>query len=359
MEYFKFAIGLALVLAGAELFIKAVINLSSSSGRSRLFVGLTIVAFGTSAPELAIGILGVVDKTVGIGIGNVVGSNILNILFVLGLTALIRPIAVNYVTVKRELPILLGLSVFFSFIVFDGSIHIIEALLMATGLTGYLFYSWQISYVKNKTATKDRENLPKPSRGLKNLVLNILLVILSISLLGWGSHWTVQGAVDIAVSFGISELTIGLTLVAFGTSLPEIATSLSAIRKNEQDIAIGNVIGSCVFNLMIVPAVMAFVKMSPLMIDKDVVYIDMPIMILSIIVCLPVFFSQHKISRQEGFLFLLYYAVYVAVLYLRETTYLILQKHIYVIGILGVPMIITTLIAIFTRAVKFKNSIKQ
>ena len=359
VEYLKFAIGLALVLAGSGLFVRTAVRLSSLLGRSRMFIGLTVVAFGTSAPELAIGVLGVVNKNTGIGIGNVVGSNILNILFVLGLAALIRPIIIRHRTIKREIPILLGISLFFSLLAFNGQISLIEAALMGCALIGYLIY---IARFSRTSDDPDVYNIIEPS-GKKasgmTLAIRTSLIAVSILLLAAGSHWTIKGAVSIAAGLGVSELTIGLTIVALGTSLPEIATSLMAIRKNEQELAIGNVIGSCIFNLLAIPAIMTLVKSSPLVIDSDVIHIDLPIMILSVVVCLPVFFSQHRISRQEGLLFLIYYAVYVLMLYLRESAISIQEEPKFILGILGVPMILISLIIVSIRAVKYRNHLKS
>jgi len=363
VDYLQFAIGLALVLAGSELFVRTAVRLSSLLGRSRMFIGLTVVAFGTSAPELAIGVLGVVNKNTGIGIGNgignVIGSNILNILFVLGLAALIRPVIIRHRTIKREIPILLAISLFFSLIAFNGQISLIEAVLMVFTLIGYLIYIGRFSGTSDDP---DVYNIIEPSgkeASGTTLAVRISLIAAAILLLAAGSHWTIKGAVSIAAGLGVSELTIGLTIVALGTSLPEIATSLMAIRKNEQELAIGNVIGSCIFNLLAIPAIMTLVKSSPLTIDSDVIIIDLPIMILSVLVCLPVFFSQHRISRQEGLLFLVYYAVYVLMLYLRETAVSIPEEPKIVLGLLGIPMILATLIIVSIRAVKYRKHLKN
>jgi len=324
-----------------------------------MFIGLTVVAFGTSAPELAIGVLGVVNKNTGIGIGNVIGSNILNILFVLGLAALIRPIIIRHRTIKREIPILLGISLFFSLIAFNGQIGLIEAALMGCALIGYLIYIARFSKTSDDPNVYNMmEPSGKKASGM-TLVVRILLIAAAIFLLAAGSHWTIKGAVNIAAGLGVSELTIGLTIVALGTSLPEITTSLMAIRKNEQELAIGNVIGSCIFNLLAIPAIMTLVKSSPLTIDSDAIIIDLPIMILSVVVCLPVFFSQHRISRQEGLLFLIYYAVYVIMLYLRESALSIPEEPKVILGILGIPMILISLIIVSIRALKYRNHLKS
>lgn len=355
VDYLKFAIGLALVLAGSELFVRTAVRLSSLLGRSRMFIGLTVVAFGTSAPELAIGVLGVVNQNTGIGIGNVIGSNILNILFVLGLAALIRPLIVRHRTIKREIPILLAISLFFSLIAYNGQIGLMEAALMVCALIGYLIYIARFSKTSDDPGVYNIiEPAGKKVSGM-TLAVSIPLIAAAIFLLAAGSHWTIKGAVNIAAGLGVSELTIGLTIVALGTSLPEIATSLMAIRKNEQELAIGNVIGSCIFNLLAIPAIMTLVKSSPLAIDSDIILIDLPIMILSVVVCLPVFFSQHRISRQEGLLFLIYYAVYVMMLYLRESAISILEEQKIILGMLGIPMIMATLIIVAIRAVKYRK----
>jgi cation:H+ antiporter len=144
-----------------------------------------------------------------------------------------------------------------------------------------------------------------------------------------------------------------------GTSLPEIVTSLAAIRRKEQDLAIGNVIGSCIFNIIAIPAIMTMVEFSPLTIDADIIFIDLPIMILAVIVCLPIFFSEHRISRQEGILFLIYYAAYTLILYIRESSYTLLDKPVTILGVLGVPMIVATLVIVSIRALKYSRYLKN
>jgi cation:H+ antiporter len=358
-EYFKFILGLALVLVGSELFVGAAARLSALARRSRLFIGLTLVAFGTSAPELAIGVFGVLKEEVGVGLGNVVGSNILNILFVFGLTALIRPITVKNSIIKRDLPMLFGLGILFSLIALDGVIYLIEAFLLGGVMIVYLLYMTRVS--KSRGHIQDSEkikSLEMPMFG-KRLSGILLLIVLAFLFLTIGSHLTVVGAVSIATGLGVSKLTIGLTLVAMGTSLPEIVTSLAAIRRKEQDLAIGNVIGSCIFNIIAIPAIMTMVESSRLPVDADIIFIDLPIMILAIIVCLPIFFSEHKISRQEGVLFLIYYAAYTLILYIRESTYTVLDKPVTILGVLGAPMIVFTMVIVSMRALEYRRFLKR
>jgi len=349
LDYLIFAAGLALLLAGAELFVRATVRLSSSLGKSRLFLGMTLVAFGTSAPELAVGIFGVIDHSTDIGFGNIVGSNILNLLLVVGLTALIKPISVNPNIVKRDLPILFGLSIIFIIIGTGGKLTTPEAAVLGVMLIGYFIYLERLS--KSENAIDLGKGNPAPTESIMSLpsLGNFGLVILAIGLLALGSHWTVQEALIIAESHGISEVTIGLTVVALGTSLPEIVTSLAAIRNREHDLALGNIIGSCMFNLIAIPAAMTLINFSAIPIDRHVILFDMPIMILAIIASFLLFYGKYKVTRGDGLLLLSFYLSYTILLLVKEQTESILDRPIVFIVLAASPMILAGLVKIAYR----------
>lgn len=317
-EHWQFLLGLALLLGSAELLVRSTIRLSSGSGQSRMLLGLTVVAFGTSAPELAIGVMGVLESQSDIGLGNIVGSNIFNILVVLGLGALIRPVIVGRKVIRRDIPILFGFSLIFWLFVRSGQIGLGEALILLALLVGYLVYSYKASLRPEIAGVSSEPEPIAPRVSGWSRAGHVLIILISIGLLALGSHWLIGGARSIAASFGISELIIGLTVVAFGTSLPEIATTLVAVRKREFDMAMGNVLGSCIFNIVAVPAVMAVVSSVPLAVSSDAVLFDVPVMLVTVLVCVPIFFSDHRVSRTEGMLFLGYYAAYAATLYIRS-----------------------------------------
>lgn len=350
-----FVLGLVVLLGGAELLVHNALALSSVIGRSRLFIGLTVAAFGTSAPEIAIGVTGVIRDQSDIGIGNIIGSNIFNVLAVLGLAAVIRPVTVGHRFIQREVPILLAICVFFFLLVVDRSISMLDAVLLACVLIAYLWY------VSRKSSEHGDVRLPEqapttPQSGSRpGLPWKLLLIVASVGLLAVGSHWMVTGAVDIAASLGMTQLVIGLTVVAIGTSLPEIATTLAAVRKREHDLVVGNIIGSCVFNILAVPSAMALAGLSSLPLADEAIYLDIPVMIVTVIACLPIFFSGHQISRREGALFLLYYAAFGAVLYIKAQSEAVWGQYRLAVALLIIPMVVITMFGVSFRAWQYRR----
>jgi len=350
-----FGLGLAVLLGSAELLIKNAVGLASTTGRSRLLIGLTVAAFGTSAPELAIGVVGIFEGKADIGLGNIVGSNIFNILIVLGFGALISPIIVNHKTIRRDIPILLGIYVLFFLLALNGRIGVVEAVLLLMILAAYLVYLSKISSERNVAVLPESQSGDNRKQSPANPAGKIFLIIVSVALLAGGSHLMVTGAVEIASRFGLSQLTVGLTIVAAGTSLPELATTLAAIRKGEHDLAIGNIMGSCLFNIIAVPAVMILLTASPLAISSDVLFTDLPVMILALVACLPVFFSGHRISRAEGILFIIYYVLYALILYLKSSPNAIPENYKSLFFFLAALILFITLATVSTRALKYRR----
>jgi len=358
-QYVIFVIGLAVVLVGADLFVRAAIRLAALTKQSRLLIGLTVVALGTSAPELAIGVIGTIRGTADVGLGNIVGSNIFNLLFILGVAALIRPLVVNQKVIKRDIPILLVIGIGFFLMALDKRLQVAEAILLFGLLIGYLVYLSRVFLKREGTIAPELMEFSGERFSGKQLMWNLLLAVFAIFLLTLGSRWTVDSATSIAIHLGISELAIGLTLVAVGTSLPELATTLVAVRKNEPDLAMGNIMGSCIFNITLVPATMTLVKFAPLSLSDNMVYMDVPIMVLATLVCLPVFFSSYKISRPEGLLFLIYYAMFILLLFIRESSFTASGESGKIIIILGGFMVLATVITVTGRAFKYRRSLQK
>jgi len=342
--------GLTLVLAGAEAFVRSVSGMASRTGRSQLALGMTVLAFGTSAPELAIGVADALRHESTIGLGNIVGSNIFNILVVLGLAAVLRPLMTHRKTLARDIPVLIGISLLFLLLTYDLSLNLWEGLALLAMLSAYLIFLYRTA--ESEPASSEAKP-PDPPTVRRPWIVQTLIALAGIGTLAWGSHWLVKGAVEIAAGFGVNELVVGLTIVAVGTSLPEIATTLAAIRKGEHDLAIGNVIGSSVFNLLAVPGVMVLVNGAALSVSKSAVTVDLPIMIMAMAACVPVLFSQARVSRSEGLLFLGYYAVYAVLLYGRATSSMVFGQYQKAAWILILAMVGITLGVIFYRALKF------
>lgn len=351
-DYLLFAIGLGLVLGSAEVLVRNAAKVASLIGKSSLFIGLTVTAFGTSAPELAVGISGQLSQNTDIGLGNIVGSNIFNIFFVLGLAAVLRPIVVRRPVVWRDIPILLVVCSLFFLFALNGTIGSFESILLTSALAVYLYYLSRKSSERPDISIKTSHS-SAGSRANGGLSVTLTLLAASIAVMVAGAHFVVTGAVSIAGSLGISKLVTGLTIVAVGTSLPEIATTIAAIRNNEHELAIGNVMGSCFFNIVAVPAAMALIGTSGLSVSDEALAIDIPVMILAVLACLPIFFSGHRISRPEGALFLVYYGVYSMVLYTRNTSGSLLNRYQMEMGFLALAVVSVTFVIIVLRATRY------
>ncbi|OYT97589.1 MAG: sodium:calcium antiporter [Pseudomonas sp. PGPPP3] len=314
--------GLVLLMAGAEVLVRGAGKLAAQFGIPPLIIGLTVVAFGTSAPETAVSVQAALDGKGDLAIGNVVGSNIANVLFILGLTALIAPLVVSRQIIRLDVPIMIGASLLTWALAWDGSLSRLDGALLFAGIVAYTAFLI-ISSRRDKTAAADDEfatefglnEAPKPYAGLINLGLILVGLVLLVS----GSNFLVEGAVSLARALGLSELVIGLTVVAVGTSLPELATSVMAAIKGERDIAVGNIVGSNIFNLLCVLGLASLVSPSAIPVAANALAFDFPVMIAVAIACLPIFFNGHCINRWEGAVFIGYYALYTTYLVLHST----------------------------------------
>jgi cation:H+ antiporter len=339
-----FVAGLVLLVAGGELLVRGAARLAVGLGVSPLVIGLTVVAFGTSSPELAVSVQAGLGGQVDIAVGNVIGSNIFNILFILGLSAVIVPLVVSEQLVRLDVPIMVATSFALLLLGMDGVIGRFEAGFLATALVGYLVLQVVLSRRSSAGPTAQMQ------AEAGSLPINLLLIAVGLVLLVLGSRWLVAAAVAIAEIFGVSQVVIGLTVVAAGTSMPEVATSVVAGLRGERDIAVGNVIGSNIFNILAVIGISGVVTPGGIAISAGVLSIDLPIMVAVALLCLPIFLSHFSITRWEGLLFLLYYLLY--------TTYLVLDSagHDAVTGFstmvmtIVLPLTLATLIGFSLRA---------
>jgi cation:H+ antiporter len=317
-----FAAGLAALVIGAELLVRGASRLALSFGISPLVVGLTIVAFGTSAPEAAVSLGAALDGRTELAVGNVVGSNVFNVLFILGVSALIVPLVVNIQLILQEVPIMIGASLLLLVMALDGQLGLSDGLLLCAVLVGYTVFLVRQSRAETAAAQAEyAQELPPPQAGRwdDKLWVQLLLIVAGLALLVLGSDWLVTAAVAFAKALGVSDLVIGLTIVAAGTSMPEVATSITAAIKGERDIAVGNVVGSNTFNILgclgLSSVVSGFMG-SGLAIPPAVMQFDIWVMLAVALACIPVFMTGREISRPEGLLFLGYYGVYVVYLVL-------------------------------------------
>jgi cation:H+ antiporter len=313
-------LGLVLLVAGAESLVRGASRLAAMFGISPLVIGLTIVAFGTSAPELAVSVMSASSGQADIAIGNVVGSNIFNVLFILGVSALITPLLVAQQLIRLDVPIMIGVSVLLMLMGLDGGIGWTEGFLLFAGIIAYtMFQVLQARREKNLAVKAEyvQEYAASASPGkAASWAINLALIAGGLVLLVLGSRWLVESAVQIATAFGVSELIIGLTIIAAGTSLPEVATSVIASIRGERDIAVGNVVGSNIFNILAVLGLSAMVAPDGLAVSSALIQFDIPFMTVVALACLPIFFTGNTIARWEGFLFLGYYIAYIVFLVL-------------------------------------------
>jgi cation:H+ antiporter len=292
---------------GAEGLVRGASSLAIRLGISPLVVGLTVVAFATSSPELVVSIKAAIEGNPGIVVGNVVGSNICNIALILGVAAMISPMSVKSQVIKREIPIMIIVSVILLLILLDDTITRVEGVFLVIGIITYIIlgYKYSIKEKDNEEVIKEFEEIiPKsPYKVWQSLVL----MLVGLGLLVFGSNLFVDGAVAIAEKFGVSQAVIGLTVVALGTSLPELTTSIVASFKNENDIAIGNAVGSNVFNILSILGISSLVR--PIA-DTGVTMVDLSIMMFFAILILPLSKTKFTLRRWEGALLFCGYIAY-------------------------------------------------
>lgn len=313
MTFVYLIAGLVLLVAGAEVLVRGAAKLAAQFGIPPLIIGLTVVAFGTSAPETAVSVQAALNGSGDLAIGNVLGSNIANVLLILGLTALIAPLIVSRQLIRLDVPIMIGASLAVYALAWDGALGRLDGALLFAAVLAYTAFLIVSSRKAQATGEDDEfatefglHETPKPYAWL----IDLALIVAGLGLLVGGSNLLVEGAISLARALGLSELVIGLTVVAIGTSLPELATSVLAALKGERDIAVGNIVGSNIFNLLCVLGLASLVSPLPISISPNALGFDFPVMIAVAVACLPIFFSGHRINRWEGALFLAYYAAY-------------------------------------------------
>jgi cation:H+ antiporter len=343
-----FVAGFGLLIGGAELLVRGASALALRLGISPLVIGLTVVAIGTSAPELAVSLQAALSGKADLAVGNVVGSNIFNVLFILGLSALITPLVVARQVVRVEVPLMVGASVLMLVLAIDGRIRPWEGALLGAGMAAYLLYA----ITEGRRESAGDAAAPAATGLLARLAVQLLLIGAGLALLVLGARWLVGGAVAIAQHFGLSEAVIGLTIVAAGTSLPEVATSVVAALRGERDIAVGNVVGSNIANILLIAGVAALVTPGGLSVAPAIVRFDLLVMLAVALACLPIFFTGHRIARWEGGLFLAYYVAYTLYLVLDATGHGALPVFSLVMLEFVVPLTVVTLVVLGVRAAR-------
>jgi len=316
-----FILGLLVLYLGAEWLVKGSSRLAQALGVKPIVIGLTIVAFGTSSPEFVVSLLAALKKSEGIAIGNIIGSNIANVGLILGISALVSPLKVELGVLRRELPVMIGVSLLFTVMLLDQKISFWNGLILFSGLLGYIGYHFY-NAMKVQKATDDFVLRSKANQKIDNETTldengsrleNTLLAIVGLALLVGGANLMVRSGVLIARKVGVSEIVIGLTLVSVGTSLPELATSVVSARRKESDISVGNVIGSNIFNIMCVIGIVGMV--APLDVDRGLLFFELPVMLLFSVALFPLMKTGNVLNRIEGAILLVGYGIFIICLF--------------------------------------------
>lgn len=313
--------GIAALVVGGDLLVRGASRLAGLLGISPMVIGLTVVAFGTSTPELAVSLEAALKGNANIAIANVVGSNIFNVLFILGVSALIAPLLIHSTMIRREVPIMIAVSGLFWFFCRDLNIVFWEALVLfglIIAYTAWLVIEARQQKAENAEIQKESEiEYGKLKTQGPNGWVSTALIIFGLGIVMLGADWLIKGAVQTAQFFGISDTIIGLTIVAAGTSLPEVVASIMATLKGERDIAVGNVIGSNIYNILAIIGLSGLVVPSGIQVDPNILAFDLPVMFGVALLCLPFFKTGKTLSRLEGCTFLALYVGYTV--YLIQT----------------------------------------
>jgi cation:H+ antiporter len=344
--------GLVLLIGGGEALVRGASSIATRLGISPLIVGLIVVSAATSAPELAVTVGSVISGEPGLAVGNVIGSNIVNILLILGLSAIVSPLLIKRQLVRFDIPVMVGLSVLLVAVSLDGQIGLLDGVLLLVGLVAHAVLSILIGRreVRDGVEGAGTAPIPTPERPLP-FWLSAVLLLAGVGLLVLGSQLLVSGAVSIASALGVSSLVIGLTVVAIGTSLPELATSIIAVRRGERDMAVGNIVGSNIFNIGLVLGLPAIIFGEGIPVPAAAIALDLPVMLATAIALLPIAFTGFIIARWEGGLFVAISIAYTAYLVLAATQHDALEGFTDVMLLFVVPLVALTLVVVTTYEV--------
>jgi len=355
----KFIAGLLLLVLGAELLVKGASGVANALRVSPLVIGLTVVAFGTSAPEMAVSVVAALTGTPDIALGNVVGSNIFNVLFILGISALITPLLVSRQLIRIDIPVMVSVSGLVVLFGYDGVIVWWEGMFfLLVGVAYTVFSIYESRHEKNEEVLQEyTEKFGKKThtQPRRNTGMSLLMVLVGLGLLILGSRWLVNGAVFIAGKAGVSDMVIGLTIIAVGTSLPEVATSVMASLRGQRDIAVGNVIGSNIFNILFILGASSMFSKQGITVSEDALFFDIPIMIAVAVACVPFFFTGGRLERWEGGLFLFYYAGYAVYLVLANQEGASVEIYAAAMIWFVIPMTLFTAVLVTAREYRKNN----
>ncbi len=312
IELLLLILGFIILIKGADLFVDGASNVASNLKVPKILIGLTIVAFGTSAPEFAVSVKSIISNNHDIVLGNVIGSNILNVLLILGLSSLFKSLKVNSNTVRKELPMMILMMSVFAILLSDSIFDkgLVNSFTRSDGLIVIMFFSVFVYYLVTTALKSRKEKDEKESKEDANMKMSkaIIFTIIGIVMITLGSNFVVDNASSIAKGVGVSEKMISLTIIALGTSLPELVTSITASKKGESDLAIGNIVGSNIFNIGMVIGVPVAIFGGISKINFN--GIDLLVMLISSLLLFIFLVKDRELSKREGIIFLLLFVVY-------------------------------------------------
>ncbi len=316
--------GLVTIILGAEIMLRGASRIAAMLGIKPILIGMTVVAIGTSAPELAVGITAVFEGKGTLAVANIAGTNIFNILFILGLTAAIRPLPLQLMSIRMDVPVMIVSALVLIPMAWDGVLNRSEGAVLLIGAVVYTIalVRWsrrESAEVRQEFAEEYSPEALKAGHGLARGAWNTTLLLVGMGLTLLGADLLVAGAVELAKVFGVSDAIIGLTIVAIGTSAPELATTVVATMKNDRDVAVGNLIGSSICNILVILGITCLAAPRGVEVSREVLIIDLPMAAAVALACYPVFRSDRMVSRMEGSVFVLVYLAYLATVVFMRT----------------------------------------
>ncbi|WP_006246969.1 calcium/sodium antiporter [Mycolicibacterium tusciae] len=314
-----FLVGLGALVAGAEVMVRGGAKVASRFGISPIVIGLTVVSIGTSMPELAVGVVSAVDGNGALAVGNIAGTNVVNLLLVLGLSALLLPLALQMRTLRFELPVMAGAAVLLWLLVLDGVLTRIDGAVLTVGAVVYTLAVVRTARRETRDVTTEFTTAYPKAQTPDRTALHIGMTVAGIAIIVIGAERLVDAAVGMARGFNVSDALIGLTVVAIGTSAPELVTTIVSTLRGERDIAIGNLLGSSIYNILLILGITCLVPAHGLALPAQLVRIDIPIMVAVALVCIPIFITGRRVSRVEGGAMVAAYVAFLAFLITTQT----------------------------------------
>jgi cation:H+ antiporter len=317
-----FLAGLGALVVGAEVMVRGSSRAAARLGISPIVIGLTVVSIGTSMPELAVGVVAAADGSGALAVGNIAGTNVVNLLFVLGLSALILPLAIEMRTLRFELPVMAGAAILLWVLAANGVLSRIDGIILVIGAIAYTVAVILASRRETREAAAEfaaAYSADSARTGGHRTALDVGMMLGGIAVVVLGAEWLVDAAVGMAREFGVSDALVGLTVVAIGTSAPELVTTVISTLRGERDIAVGNLLGSTIYNILLILGVTCLVPANGLELTPALVRVDIPIMVAVTLACVPIFISGRRVGRIEGGGMVVAYLAYLAFLLATQT----------------------------------------